>query len=174
MNDVVTKQIDAQPPTATLRADEGRWTLTMSRDLRHPVERVWPMLTSPEGLARWSPFVPDREVSTLGPATARENPGDPAIDAEVLRVDPPRELVHRWGDDRVRWLLEPTPEGSRLTLMHTFAAREEASMYAAGWHICQAVLVAVLDGEPVARVVGPEAASYGWSALRDRYADVLG
>jgi uncharacterized protein YndB with AHSA1/START domain len=137
------------------------------------------MLTEPGRLARWSPFVPDREVTTVGPATARENPGDPPVDAEVLFVDPHRELVHRWGDDRLRWRLEPTPEGSRLTLEHTFgppaeAGPDEAAMYAAGWHVCFAVLVPVLDGEPVARVVGAAAESYGWTAWRDRYRDVLG
>jgi uncharacterized protein YndB with AHSA1/START domain len=154
---------------ATLEKTDGRWVLTMSRDLRHPVERVWPMLTEPERLAQWSPVVPDRPFTTVGPATAQEQPAAPRVDAEVLVCEPPRELVHRWGDQLLRWTLEPTPEGSRLTLAHTFDERDGGAVFAAGWHICLATLAARLDGHDVTRVVGEDATAYGWDDLRGRY-----
>jgi hypothetical protein len=47
-------------------------------------------------------------------------------------------------------------------------------MFAAGWHICLAVLAAVLDDHDVDRVVGSRANDYGWSALRERYDTTLG
>jgi uncharacterized protein YndB with AHSA1/START domain len=167
--DPVTTEIAANATTATLEQDEGRWVLTMTRELRHPAERVWPKLTEPGELSKWSPVVPDRPLTSVGPATARENPGDPANDAEVLLCDPPRELVHRWGPHQLRWTLTPTPDGSRLTLAHTFDQRSECGMYGAGWHLCLAVLVVVLDGQDVPRVTGNRAHEYGWSTLRDRY-----
>jgi hypothetical protein len=64
--------------------------------------------------------------------------------------------------------------GSRLTLEHTFEERPDSGMFATGWHICLAVLTAVLDGHDVNRVVGSRASDYGWSALRDRYDKNLG
>lgn len=76
---------------AELARDGDRWVLTMRRLLRHAPERVWPMLTEPDRLARWSPFVPDRTIDATGPATARENPGDPPREDEVLTFDPPHQ-----------------------------------------------------------------------------------
>ncbi|HEU5421115.1 MAG TPA: SRPBCC family protein [Streptosporangiaceae bacterium] len=167
--DPVTAEIAAHDTTATLAQEDGRWVLTMTRELRHPVERVWPKLTEPGELAKWSPVVPDRPLTSAGPATAAENPGDPANDAEVLVCDPPRELVHRWGPHLLRWTLTPTPDGSRLTLAHVFGDRAEAGMYGAGWHLCLAVLAVILGGQDVPRVTGSRAHDYGWASLRQRY-----
>jgi uncharacterized protein YndB with AHSA1/START domain len=172
--DPLTTEIAAHPADATLTEVAGRWVLTMSRELRHPVERVWPKLTEPDQLSKWSPVVPDRPLTSVGPATSRETPQDEDVDAEVLVSDPPHELVHRWGRHLLRWTLTPTQDGSRLTLEHTFDARAERGTYAAGWHLCLAVLAAVLDGHDVDRVVGSRANDYGWSALRDRYDANLG
>jgi len=169
-NDPVRAEIAAQAVEATLTEVAGRWVLTMTRALRHPGERVWPYLTEPRLLSKWSPVVPDRPLTSLGPATSHETPAESGVDAEVLVSDPPRELVHRWGQHLLRWTLTPMATGSRLTLEHTFDGRPDAGSYAAGWHICLAVLTAVLDGRAVERVVGRRAFDYGWSTLRDRYA----
>jgi uncharacterized protein YndB with AHSA1/START domain len=168
--DRVRAEIAAQPAEATLTQVAGRWVLTMTRTLRHPRERVWPYLTEPRLLGRWSPVVPDRALTSVGPATSRETPEQSPVDAEVLVSDPPRELVHRWGGHLLRWTLTPTASGSRLTLEHTFDKPAERASYGAGWHVCLAVLTAVLDGYDVERVVGKQALDYGWSALNERYA----
>ncbi len=167
--DPVTAEIAAHGADAILTEVAGRWVLTMIRELPHSVDRVWQKLTEPDQLATWSPVVPDRPLISIGPATSRETPQDQSVDAEVLVSDPPHELVHRWRGHLLRWTLTATPTGSRLTLEHTFDERTERGMYAAGWHICLAVLAAVLDGHAVGRVVGSRANDYGWSALRDRY-----
>jgi hypothetical protein len=88
---------------------------------------------------------------------------------EVLVSDPRHELVHRWCGHMLRWTLTPTRDGSRLTLETTFDERADRGMYAAGRHLCLAMLAAVLDGHDLDRVVGSHANDYGWSALRDRY-----
>jgi uncharacterized protein YndB with AHSA1/START domain len=173
MTDLVMHEIETQPVAATLAKADGRWVLTMVRDLPHPVERVWPKLTEPAQLATWSPVVPDRPLTTVGPATARERPDQDPVDAEVLLSDPPRELVHRWGAHQLRWRLTPTPTGTRLTLEHTFDIETEASMFGAGWHICLAVLAVRLAGHDVDRVTGERASEFGWDSLNERYAAVL-
>ena len=167
-------QIEADPVRASLAEAAGRWVLTMTRDLRQPPERVWPMLTEPAQLSRWSPVVPDRPLASAGPAVSHETPGQPGVDVTVLSCDPPRELVHRWGGHLLRWALEPVPGGSRLTLEQTFGAPDDAAMYAAGWHLCLAVLEVLDAGHDVSRVVGERARDYGWAELRDRYQAVLG
>jgi uncharacterized protein YndB with AHSA1/START domain len=165
----IAEEIRAHETDASVAGADGRWTLTMRRHLRHSPEEVWPLLTDPERLVRWSPFVPDRLLDPTGAATAREGQEEEVYDAEVLVVEPPHELVHRWGDDQLRWTLAADGEGTLLTLEHTFAERPDASMFAAGWHICFATLAALERGEPVSRVIGEEAKPYGWDALRDAY-----
>jgi uncharacterized protein YndB with AHSA1/START domain len=172
--DLVTAQIAAHPAEASLTEADGRWVLTMTRELAHPPERVWPMLTEPEQLSRWSPVVPDRPLTSAGPAVAHETPDDAGADATVLTCDPPRELVHRWGDHLLRWVIAPVPGGSRLTLEQTFDERTDCAMYAAGWHLCLAVLILVDGGQDVDRVTGERAHDYGWAELRDRYQARLG
>ena len=76
----------------------------------------------------------------------RENPDDEPVTGDVVSVDPPHELVHRWGDDVVRWRLSPTETGCRLTLEQTMRERDHAAMNAAGWHLCLDVLDDVANG----------------------------
>jgi uncharacterized protein YndB with AHSA1/START domain len=134
------------PLQGTLENRDGAWVLTMDRDLAHPPERVWPWLTDPDRLRQWSPIVPDRALDSAGPCQARENPDDDPLAGDVIAVDPPHELVHRWGDDVVRRRLAPTGGGCRLTLEQTMRDRDHVAMNAAGWHICLDVLHAVMNG----------------------------
>jgi uncharacterized protein YndB with AHSA1/START domain len=131
------------------------------------------MLVEPDQLVRWSPIVPDRTLDSPGPATTREQPTDEPVDAEVLVSNPPYELVHRWGAHQLRWTLEPIDQGTRLVLAHAFDTHDQRGAFAAGWHICLAVLTGVLDGDPVERVVGERALECGWLPLKERYEGVL-
>lgn len=173
IDDRVLAEIKSQPTEATLNQVAGRWVLTMTRNLRHPPEQVWSYLTEPRLLMKWSPVVPNRTLDSAGPAISREAPGQEPVDADVLVCDPPRELVHRWGAHILRWTLTSTGTGSRLTMEHTFNEPAEASMYAAGWHLCLAVLGLDIDGNAVERVVGQRALDYGWSELKGRYEEPL-
>jgi uncharacterized protein YndB with AHSA1/START domain len=166
---VVAALAERQPTDATLTLVAGGWVLTMTRELAHEVGRVWAKLTEPEELRKWSPVVPDRPLTSPGRASARERPDLEAVDAEVLVSDRPRELVHRWGPHVLRWTLAPTAEGCRLTLEQTFDDAAQRGSFAAGWHLCLAVLAALLDGHTVERVVGSRALDYNWRTLEARY-----
>jgi uncharacterized protein YndB with AHSA1/START domain len=170
---VVAGIVERQSTDATVIYVGGRWMLRMTRELPHDAERVWSKLTEPEELRKWSPVVPDRSLTSVGPATARESPDGNAVDAEVLVSDRPRELSHRWGPHVLRWTLAPTASGCRLTLEHTFDEHADRGSFAAGWHLCLAVLVALLDGHDVERVVGSRAIDYGWQSLEARYRAIL-
>lgn len=157
----------------TLETRDGTWILTMVRDFPHPPERVWPWLTDPDRLQRWSPVVPDHPFDRPGPAQVRESPDDDPVDGEVLVLEAPHELVHRWGNDILRWRLTARVTGCVLTLEHSMAEQNPAAMNAAGWHLCLDVLTGNLNGDDTPRVVGADAVEHGWEALRDRYAEVL-
>ena len=91
----------------------------------------------------------------------------------VRRAEPPRVLEYTWGEDLLRWELERTASGTRLTLRHTIGDRDWLSKVAAGWHICLDVADRKMAGQPVSRIVGDAALQHGWQALADMYSTRL-
>ena len=45
---------------------DGRWTVILTRELGHPVKRVWEALTEPGQLQQWAPFTVDRDLAATG------------------------------------------------------------------------------------------------------------
>ena len=95
------------------------------------------------------------------------------LPATVTRSEPPTLLEYTWGDDVLRWQLDATEHGTRLTLTHTTDDPTMMPKAAAGWHICLVVAERLLDGRPIGPIVGEEAMKYGWQDLHDAYAKVL-
>lgn len=166
-------------PLATVDSEatgEG-WTLVFVRDLRHPPGKVWEALTDPDQLRQWAPFGSDRSLGATGPATLTMLDGDAEVVssvAEVIQADRPRLLAYTWGDDVLRWELEPVDTGTRLTLRHTLADRDFLAKVGAGWHLCLLVAERLLDGDPIGPIRGAEALEYGWEKLQVEYAAELG
>lgn len=156
-------------------APDGRVTLVLTRELHHPPDAVWAALTDPGRLAGWAPFTADRDLAAPGDATLTMIDGDTRmpLPAAVTQAEPPRVLEYRWGEDLLRWEIEPTAHGARLTLRHTVAAPADGPRAAAGWHLCLDVAERLLDGAPVAPIRGREAMDHGWQALHDAYAQRL-
>jgi Activator of Hsp90 ATPase homolog 1-like protein len=66
----------------------------------------------------------------------------------VLELDPPRRLTFTWGEERLRFELEPVGEDrTRLRLTHFLSSREQAARDAAGWHVCLDRLADHLRGD---------------------------
>jgi uncharacterized protein YndB with AHSA1/START domain len=153
--------------------EEEKWTLVLVRDLRHPPEKVWKALTEPEHLREWAPFDSDRNLGTVGTAhlTTVGAPTPLVTKTQVKRADAPKVLEFSWGEQDIRWELEPHEGGgTRLTLWHNID-RGFISWGAAGWHICFDVLDRFLAGEPIGRIVGAEATKFGrWQRLISEYA----
>ena len=167
------------PPVDTTATHDGdRWMLVFVRDLPHAPERTWNALTNPDELRNWSPFDPDRNLGTTGQATltmAGASADDPdGVQPSIVRhADPPRLLEYTWGTDVLRWELEPTPSGTRLTLHHTVEDRPWLPKVAAGWHICLDVMDLMLDGKILGRIAG-EDARHEWGPLNEAYSAQLG
>lgn len=160
---------------ATVEKDGERWTLVLVRELRHAPEKVWHALTEPAHLREWAPFDADRnlaaggtvKLSTVGTPTPVES------ETVITRAEAPRVLEYSWGGQDMRWELEPSGEGTRLTLWHSID-RGFIAWGAAGWHICFDVLERALDGDPIGRIAGPDAMNFGWQRLVDAYAAQFG
>jgi len=158
---------------AEVRKDGDKWTLVLVRELRHPPEKVWKALTDPASLREWAPFDADRNLASVGPVKL-STVGTPNIsDTQVTRAEAPTLLEYRWGENDMRWQLEPSGDGTRLTLWHNID-RGFISMGAAGWHICLDVLDRLVGGDPIGRIVGGEAMKFGWPRLNTEYAKQFG
>jgi uncharacterized protein YndB with AHSA1/START domain len=159
---------------AEIQKDGEKWTLVLVRELRHPPATVWQALTDPAQLSEWAPFDADRSLAAVGPVKL-STVGTPQVsESTVKRAEAPRLLEYGWGGQDLRWELEPLPGGTRLRLWHNIN-RAWISAGAAGWHICFDVLERLLAGEPMGRIVGPEAMQFGgWQRLNAEYAKQFG
>jgi uncharacterized protein YndB with AHSA1/START domain len=160
---------------AEVQKDGDKWTLVIVRELRHAPEKVWQALTDPASLREWAPFDADRSLAAVGPARLSTvgMPTPQVSDTEVTRAEPPHLLEYRWGNNDLRWQLEPLGDGTRLTLWHNID-RGFIAMGAAGWHICLDVLERLVAGHPLGRIVGGEAMQFGWPRLNAEYAKQFG
>ena len=158
---------------ARVEKEGEKWTLVLVRDLSHPPAKVWKALTEPEHLREWAPFDADRSLGSVGAAklTTVGAPTPHVTDTQIRRADAPKVLEFNWGGQDIRWELEPLAGGrTRLTLWHNID-RRYISMGAAGWHICFDVLERLLTGQPIGRMVGPDAVKFGgWKRLNAEYA----
>jgi uncharacterized protein YndB with AHSA1/START domain len=187
-NDV---QADARPKTTDgtleVRADDS-YLLRFERRLAHPPEKVWRALTEPDQLRGWFPTDIDGErrlgarirfVFREDAPTAAELPEllehDPVdLEGEFTEFDPPKVLAYTWGDEKLRWELDPIEEGCRLVFTHTFdersgiphpgGPRKKAARTASGWEICLANLATILDGS-----TNGDSAEPDWEELYQAY-----
>lgn len=156
---------------AQVRKGGDKWTLILVRELRHSPDKLWQALTDPAQLREWAPFVVDGNLGTVGNTVKLTWIGNPTpIATRVTRADASEVL--EFGD--IRWELEATDVGTRLTLW-TNIDRRFVAWGAAGWHIAFDVLDRLLSGNPLGRIAGIEAMkSQGWQRLVGEYAAQFG
>jgi uncharacterized protein YndB with AHSA1/START domain len=163
---------------ADIRKEEGQnWTLILVRELRHAPEKVWRALTDPAQLREWAPFEADGSLDTAGATVKLSTVGAPkphVTETKVARAEAYKVLEYKWGGNDVRWELEASAGGTRLTLW-TSINRQYIAMGAAGWHICFDVLDHLLSGTPIGRIAGPDAMKVdGFHRLHAEYANQFG
>ena len=150
--------------------DKDKWTLILVRHLRHSPEKVWQALIDPAQLREWAPFVTDGSLGAIGTVKLTWVGTPTPIETRVTRADAPELL--EYGD--TRWELEASGGGTRLTLWHKIDRRFIA-WGAAGWHISFDVLERLLAGNPIGRIVGPDAMKFaGWQRLVAEYSKQFG
>jgi uncharacterized protein YndB with AHSA1/START domain len=150
--------------------------LSFERRLSHPVDVVWRAITESDELEHWFPSRVD--VDALGRGanmtfTFDEMPLEHVqmtMTGHVTEFDPPRLFAFTWGDDHLRFELEPVAGSSedacvlRLTVL--LDSREKAARDGAGWHVCLDRLEGLLAGDDGAAATG---ASEDWRGLYEEY-----
>lgn len=130
--------------------------LHFTRRYRHPRERVWEALTTPEGLSKWFPCdvaIDAREGGTMTLTFPGEE-AEPEV-VPITEFDPPRLLAFVWSEENLRWTLEADGDECVLRLSNTIIDPEWTPRTAAGWHSCLDELEAHLDGRPQPSDAGP-------------------
>jgi len=162
---------------AHVEKDGEKWTLVLVREFRHAPEKVWQALTDPSQLEQWAPFDADGSLAAAGNTVKLTTVGAPMLhvtETKVTKADAPKLLEYNWGGFDMRWELEPNGSGTRLTLW-TNIDRRFMAMGAAGWQVCFDVLDHLLGGEPIGRIVGPDAMKFdGWHKLHAEYVKQFG
>lgn len=161
--------IDQRIANLPVAVDLTEDAVILEVDLAGTGEQIWAHLTDPALLATWSPIVPERPLTEVGPMLSREHPEADPVVTDVLATAGAHALTHRWGDDVLEWLIDE----ARLTLLMKLAAPQYAPTYLAGWQVCLGVLDARLEGIEQERIVGRDALDHGWEQLRNRYAQQL-
>ena len=105
----------------TLERTGDRWQLRFVRTLRHRPEKVWQAITEPRHLAAWFPS----RIHGERAAGARlrfefEHGEGPDSEGEILAYDPPKALEFRWGEEILRFDIEPEADGCVLTFVESF------------------------------------------------------
>lgn len=152
------RTVEVVKPHVRLRATEPRQVREI--DIAAPAEKVWGALIDPKQQHRadWT-----LQYSDLEPGSKyelRDTGGRPVIAGEAIEVDPPHRLVttrrHPWSDaegaakpSRVAYQITPTPQGSKLTVVHDGFESEESPVYKAAkeeWpHVLEALKALVED-----------------------------
>jgi uncharacterized protein YndB with AHSA1/START domain len=149
------------------------WRLRFVRKLAHSPERVWRALTEPTELEAWFPTTIDGERAADAALEFHFRNGEAdAFAGRMIACEPPRLLEFMWGGDLIRFELEAADGGTRLTLFDTVDANGKSARDAAGWHVCLARLLLLLDRVNGADEAG--AAPLHWPDVFARYRERFG
>ncbi len=123
------------------------WRLRFVRHLAHSPQRVWRALTEPDELEAWFPTTIEGERAAGAELTFTFRQGEAdAFQGRMIACEPPRLLEFMWGTDKIRFELEASGPGTRLTLWDTLDANGKAARDGAGWHVCLDGLITLLEG----------------------------
>src|SRR3954454_12496715 len=124
--------------TDAMPATYADGALRFERRFAHPVEKVWRAVSEPAELAHWFPCRVEAGELRVGAKLHFVFPEEVGIemDGEVTAFEPPRLLAFTWGEDELRFELEPHGDGGTLLrFTDVIAEQDKAARDAAGWDV---------------------------------------
>src|SRR2546422_985327 len=155
VTEIVEQLAVSQPAVSKhLRVLREAGLVTARVDAQRRVYRLMPQKI----VGEWAVGAPLKFVSEFGD-----------FEGQVLAYEPSSVLEFRWGTDTIRLEVAPDGDGSRLTLLDTFAELGKAARDAAGWHTCLDALEQALDGTKPSWTTGER-----WPVVHRAYVEQLG
>lgn len=133
---------------ATIKKHSDCHVVTYKRPLPHSIDTVWKAITTNENLQKWMSNLEIIELRQHGKIHFNMNDGTDTYE-EIAITDYAKKQVleFEWGQDRVRFELSPTDNGSLLRLIETLQElTDHTPKDLAGWHICLDLLSDLLNG----------------------------
>ena len=137
----------------TFTAKGGAVEARLTRDLDNTPLEVWAALTQADRLVDWlAPGVIEPRAG--GAAKLNFEDSGIVIDSVVSAIEAPNLLEYSWSGPGeplrpLRWEVEPTADGARLTLTLLSPAGEDAGRACAGFAAHMDMLAAALAGVPI-------------------------
>jgi len=152
---------------AVIQQTENGYTARFERRLKHPVEKVWAMLTENGKLAKWFSELHVEDLREGG--TISFNMGDGTFETMTIQELKLYEVLeYTWAKDIVRFELYPEQDGCRLVLIEKITQiTSHSSKDLAGWHVCLDVIEALLDGKNI-----DNRREY-WEAWHEKYVSLV-
>jgi uncharacterized protein YndB with AHSA1/START domain len=148
----------------------GRAVVRFRRRFRHPPETVWRALTEPEHLAAWFPSTIEGEHRAGAVLHFRfPDMEAPPLEGEMLSFTAPSLMELRWGDEILRFELEPHEGGTTLLFTAAFDQIGKTARDGAGWHSCLDLLGFEVDARPA-----PWSSADRWREVRADYIERFG
>lgn len=128
--------------STTTQTSDATAPFTISRDLPVSPDEAFALVTEPERLRRWKTVSARVDLRAGGEYRFTITPGHVAAGTYQV-VEPGRRVVFGWGWEgggslppdasTVTITIEPTAEGSRVTLVHEGLDAEQAQAHGEGW-----------------------------------------
>ncbi|MBT2688708.1 SRPBCC family protein [Bacillus sp. ISL-47] len=134
---------------ALIDKNANGYTATFVRNLEHPREKVWEMLTDNNQLKKWFPELQADELKKGG--AFKFDMGDGSFEEmEILGFEQLAILEYTWGDDIVRFELDEENGRTKLKLIEKInEITDHTPRDLAGWHVCLDVISRLLDGNSI-------------------------
>ncbi|WP_445478698.1 SRPBCC family protein [Lysinibacillus irui] len=133
---------------ATIKKQSDCHVVTYKRPLPHSVDAVWKVITTNENLQKWMSNLEIIDLRQDGKMHFNMNDGTGTYEEiAITNYAEQQVLEFEWGQDRVRFELSPTDNGSLLLLIETVQdLTDHTPKDLAGWHICLDLLTDLLNG----------------------------
>lgn len=134
---------------ALIQKNEKGYSARFERHFKHSVVAVWAMLTNNEKLSEWFPELSVENLMRGGTILFDMQDGTYEkmliTDFEINSV-----LEYTWGDDLVRFEIQPHVDGCFLVLHEQIKViTSHTAKDLAGWHVCLDVIQLLLDGKAI-------------------------
>jgi len=147
-------------------AGEG-YIAEFRRHLLHPIESVWTYLTDNEKLQQW---FSELRVDSLreGGRILFDMQNGTFEEMTITSLEHNAVLAFTWGEDAVRFELNPMQDGCLLVMTETIhRITPHTPRDLAGWHVCLDVIASLLDGRDF------ESREKVWKPLYEQYKEAM-